>query len=283
MENLSETSQVLFFSILVNSLYFLADVFIKLASLDGSSFRLLFIRSVFTLLLCYPLFLLTGEPLQATLNTAFFQLFGCALLNAFGLFAYIKALQKAHFANVSILGLLGALIHYLLALFWQNQPASSLFYLATVFCLAGVAVQWQKSGNNEGLIWAIASAIAWGFGYALLSIPLQSINSSTGTFVCETAILLVSLPFIKKNWLNNLHLKNSAFLFLIALFTIAGSYFLYISYARFNLNLMGFMQLSFFPYSLLAGSLVFKEKLKKQEIWGLFLTGIGMLVFFLFC
>jgi len=75
-------------------------------------------------------------------------------------------------------------------------------------------------------------------------------------------------------------MKQVLFLFSIGFFTIAGSYFLYISYARFNLNLMGFMQLAFFPYSLLAGRLVFKERLTKVEWQGIALVLAGLLVYF---
>lgn len=276
----NEQLQVFLFSLLVNSLYFLADLFIKISSMNSSPFRLLFFRSLFAVALCIPLFLLSNESVQLNNGIASIELLGCALLNAAGLYAYIRALKKCHFVNVSVIQISSAFVHYGLALILQKQFPGYWFYFASALCIAGIVIQWKKGESNEGLLWAMASALLWGFGYALLSIPLQKINSSTGTLVSELVLLLVSAFFFLKETPMNWNNKQGLYLFLIAFFTISGSYFLYLSYAKFNLNLMGFMQLAFFPYSLLAGSLVFKEKLNKREWQGIGFVLAGLLVYF---
>ncbi|MCA0428012.1 MAG: DMT family transporter [Bacteroidetes bacterium] len=276
----SEQVQVIGFSLLVNSLYFLADLFIKLSSLQSGPFRLIFFRSLFAVALCIPLFLLSAEPLQLEPGLPLLELIGCALLNAGGLYAYIRALKDCHFVNISVIQITSAFVHYGLALLLQNQYPGFWFYLATLFCVAGIVIQWKKGKTHSGLLWAIGSAILWGFGYGLMSVPLQSINSSTGTLVAEFVLLMVSALFMRSETAFKFEMKQVLFLFSIGFFTIAGSYFLYISYARFNLNLMGFMQLAFFPYSLLAGRLVFKERLTKVEWQGIALVLAGLLVYF---
>jgi drug/metabolite transporter (DMT)-like permease len=69
----------------------------------------------------------------------------------------------------------------------------------------------------------------------------------------------------------------------IAIFTILGSVLVNISYQKFSLNVLGFMQLAFFPYSLLAGYFLFKEKLNKWEWIGNTMVILGLVVYFYTC
>jgi drug/metabolite transporter (DMT)-like permease len=69
----------------------------------------------------------------------------------------------------------------------------------------------------------------------------------------------------------------------VALFTILGSVLINICYQKFALNILGFMQLAFFPYSLIAGYLLFKEKLSTYEWIGNSLVVSGLLVYYISC
>ena len=273
--------QAFYFSLVVNTLYFLADVFIKLGSIQYSAARLIFIRSLFSVVfaaLMIPIF--DGVFLVPDAFT-FTQILACSLLNAYGLFAYIKALQKIHFVNVAIIGIAGALIHYLIAGIIENKLPGTWFYLASIICVLGILIQWKDLTNKQGLWWAISSAIAWGFGYALLSFPLQHTSASMSTFISEFTLLITSFVLIKReDHVEQNSFKSIFYMALIAIFTIAGSVLLNISYTKFNLNLMGFMQLAFFPYSLLAGFFIFKEKLSTREWIGISLIGIGLVIYF---
>ncbi len=273
--------EAFYYSLIVNTLYFLADVFIKLGSLQYSAARLIFIRSIFSVLFALILIPVFDNSFLFPNQLTLLELIGCSVLNAFGLYAYIKALQKIHFVNVAIIGVAGAMIHYLIAGIIEQKLPGIWFYLASIICVLGIIIQWKGMQNKDGLMWAVSSAIAWGFGYALLSFPLQHTSASMSTFISELTLLVCSFPFILKEESKLIsELKNTWKLALVAIFTISGSVLLNISYTKFNLNLMGFMQLAFFPYSLLAGFFIFKEKLSKREWIGIGLIGIGLVIYF---
>ena len=270
---------IFLFSLLVNTAYFIADLFIKLSSTQQSAWEILRFRSIYAVLLSLVLIGISQETLAVPAPTQLALLIGCGLLNAFGLYAYIKALQNLHFANVSVVGIAGALIHYAVAAVFQHSVLGIWFYIASLFCMAGIAIQWKKMQSNRGLIWAVSGAIAWGFGYALLAFPMQTCSASFATLVTELCLLLLALLFSQKQ--SFIHaFKQSKNLFWVAFFTILGSWLLNISYSKFNLNLMGFMQLAFFPYSLLAGFFIFKEKLSNKEWLGIGLIGTGLVIYF---
>jgi drug/metabolite transporter (DMT)-like permease len=271
---------IFLFSLLVNTFYFVADLFIKYSSTKQSTAQILFFRSLYAVALA-SIFLLI-EPAKILIPSGLHLgiLIGCGFLNAFGLYAYIKALQTLHFANVSVLGITGALIHYAVAALFQNSVLGVWFYIASIFCMAGIGIQWKKQQSNAGLIWASTGAFTWGLGYALLTFPMQTTSASFATLLTEICLLVFAMGLgIPKNI--SLAFKQSSSLFGVAFFTIIGSWLLNISYSKFNLNLMGFMQLAFFPYSLLAGYFMFKEKLSKKEWIGICLIGIGLLLYFL--
>jgi len=271
---------IFLFSLLVNTAYFIADLFIKYSSTKQPTGQILFFRSLYAVALSSIFLLIEPDKILVPSGLQMGILIACGFLNAFGLYAYIKALQTLHFANVSVLGIASALIHYAVAALFQHTLLSVWFYIASVFCMAGIGIQWKKQQSNAGLIWASASAIAWGLGYAFLSFPMQTTSASFATLLTELCLLVFALGIgIPKNI--SVAFKQSSSLFGVAFFTILGSWLLNISYAKFNLNLIGFMQLAFFPYSLLAGFFIFKEKLSKQEWIGIGLIGIGLLLYFL--
>jgi drug/metabolite transporter (DMT)-like permease len=271
---------IFLFSLLVNTAYFIADLFIKYSSTKQPTGQILFFRSLYAVALSSIFLLIELDKILIPSGLQLGILIACGFLNAFGLYAYIKALQTLHFANVSVLGIAGALIHYAVAALFQHTLLSVWFYIASFFCMAGIGIQWKKQQSNAGLIWASTGAIAWGLGYAFLSFPMQTTSASFATLLTELCLLVFALGMgIPKNI--SVAFKQSSSLFGVAFFTILGSWLLNISYAKFNLNLMGFMQLAFFPYSLLAGYFMFKEKLSKQEWIGISLIGIGLLLYFL--
>ncbi len=278
--------QAFWFSLLVNSAFFIADIFIKLGSRELSAGRLVYIRSLFSVVLAGIWLLASGNFYPLPSVTVTLQLIGCSILCAIGLFTYVKALQQIHFVNVSVIGISGALIHYVLGILLFDEKANPWFYLAAVICITGIVIQWRKGNQRQGLIYAIISAITWGFGYALLSVPLQNTNAIWGTWIMEFCILVLSALFLlfadsKFNLLKPGLWKLN--LFLVALFTILGSYLINICYQQFSLNILGFMQLAFFPYSLFAGYFIFKEKLSKIEWQGNLMIVAGLVLYFFTC
>ena len=274
------------FSLLVNTSFFLADVCIKLGSIQLSASRLIYIRSIFTVLFSGIWLIVSGEFATPPAAPDMAWLILCSILCAIGLFYYVKALQHLHFVNVAVIGIMGAFIHYGLAAFINNEQVNNWFYIASLFSSLGIAIQWKKTKAHTGLLEALISAICWGFGYALLSIPLANTSAEWGTFITEFSILLLAaLTLIitdseftlLKPPLNNIYIIG------IAVFTILGSLLINLSYQLFSLNTLGFMQLAFFPYSLIAGYFLFKEKLNVWEWIGNTLVIIGLILYFYFC
>ena len=274
------------FSLLVNTSFFLADVCIKLGSIQLSASRLIYIRSIFTVFFSGIWLILSGEFATPPAAPDMAWLILCSILCAIGLFYYVKALQHLHFVNVAVIGIMGAFIHYVLAAFINNEQVNNWFYIASLFSSLGIAIQWKKTKAHTGLLEALISAICWGFGYALLSIPLANTSAEWGTFITEFSILLLAaLTLIitdseftlLKPPLNNIYIIG------IAVFTILGSLLINLSYQLFSLNTLGFMQLAFFPYSLIAGYFLFKEKLNVWEWVGNTLVVIGLILYFYFC
>lgn len=274
------------FSLLVNTSFFLADVCIKLGSIQLSASRLIYIRSIFTVFFSGIWLILSGEFATPPAAPDMAWLILCSILCAIGLFYYVKALQHLHFVNVAVIGIMGAFIHYGLAAFINNEQVNNWFYIASLFSSLGIAIQWKKTKAHTGLLEALISAICWGFGYALLSIPLANTSAEWGTFITEFSILLLAaLTLIitdseftlLKPPLNNIYIIG------IAVFTILGSLLINLSYQLFSLNTLGFMQLAFFPYSLIAGYFLFKEKLNVWEWVGNTLVIIGLILYFYFC
>lgn len=274
------------FSLLVNTSFFLADVCIKLGSIQLSASRLIYIRSIFTVFFSGIWLILSGEFATPPAAPDMAWLILCSILCAIGLFYYVKALQHLHFVNVAVIGIMGAFIHYGLAAFINNEQVNNWFYIASLFSSLGIAIQWKKTKAHTGLLEALISAICWGFGYALLSIPLANTSAEWGTFITEFSILLLAaLTLIitdseftlLKPPLNNIYIIG------IAVFTILGSLLINLSYQLFSLNTLGFMQLAFFPYSLIAGYFLFKEKLNVWEWVGNTLVVIGLILYFYFC
>jgi drug/metabolite transporter (DMT)-like permease len=149
-----------------------------------------------------------------------------------------------------------------------------------------IVVQWRKGNQKDGLIYAVISAVTWGFGYALLSVPLRTTSAIWGTFIMEICTLVITAIFLSisdrpfsliRPGIANINL------FLVALFTILGSYLVNICYQQFSLNVLGFMQLAFFPYSLVAGYFLFKENLSRTEWIGNLVIFGGLLVYFVTC
>ncbi len=274
------------FSLLVNTSFFLADVCIKLGSIQLSASRLIYIRSIFTVFFSGIWLIVSGEFATPPAAPDMAWLILCSILCAIGLFYYVKALQHLHFVNVAVIGIMGAFIHYGLAAFINNEQVNNWFYIASLFSSLGIAIQWKKTKAHTGLLEALISAICWGFGYALLSIPLANTSAEWGTFITEFSILLLAaLTLIitdseftlLKPPLNNIYIIG------IAVFTILGSLLINLSYQLFSLNTLGFMQLAFFPYSLIAGYFLFKEKLNVWEWVGNTLVVIGLILYFYFC
>ncbi|OYU95908.1 MAG: hypothetical protein CFE21_05710 [Bacteroidetes bacterium B1(2017)] len=274
------------FSLAVNTAYFLADVFIKLGSSETSAGRLIYIRSLFTVAFASIWLLLSGD-LHAvpSLGDGLFLVF-CSILCALGLYYYIKALLHLHFVNVAVIGICGAFIHYGLGIVLFNETASNWFYVAALLSVSGIVIQWKKTTDKKGLYEAIFSAICWGFGYALLSVPLAHTSAIWGTWIMEVTILILSAFFliITDESYPLLRPKlNQWKIIAVAGFTILGSVLVNISYQKFALNMLGFMQLAFFPYSLLAGYFLFKEKLSKTEWQGITLVLSGLVLYFFTC
>ncbi len=273
------------FSIGINTAYFLADLFIKLGSFNYTAGRLVFQRSILTVILCF-IWLLTTEAIFFPPSfKEILQLIGCGILCVIGLFFYVKALQGLHFVNVSVVGISGALIHYLLGVFLNNESFNNWFYVAAILCILGIGIQWRKQALHKGLIDACLSSVFWGFGYALLNIPLQNSNAVWGSFILEFSALVLSgfylFRFEPKKNLNNFDFKDYQ-LILVAFFTVLGSVWINYAYQKFNLSALGFMQLAFFPYSMLAGYFIFRERLTKIEWLGNSIVIIGLVVYYLF-
>jgi uncharacterized membrane protein len=114
------------FSLLVNSLYFIADIFIKLGSKDLSAARLVYIRSIFSVALSLLWLLGSGNLTPAPSFQSTMQLIGCSVLCAVGLFTYVKAIQLIHFVNVAVVGITGALIHYALGVAFGEQNSCTM-------------------------------------------------------------------------------------------------------------------------------------------------------------
>jgi drug/metabolite transporter (DMT)-like permease len=120
----------------------------------------------------------------------------------------------------------------------------------------------------------------------LLSIPLAKTSAIWGTFIMETTILLMAalLLIIQVPSYSLLKPKlNQWKIIAVAFFTILGSVLVNISYQKFALNILGFMQLAFFPYSIIAGYLLFKERLNKYEWTGNTLVVAGLIIYYVTC
>ncbi len=278
--------QAFWLSLLVNTAFFLADVFIKLGSKDLSAPRLIYIRSIFSVALASIWLLGSGNFYPLPSQTVSLQLIACSILCAIGLYTYVMALKQIHFVNVAVVGITGALIHYVLGVVLFDEKASRWVYLAALLCVSGILIQWRKGNQRKGIIYALISSFAWGFGYALLSIPLQNTNAIWGSWIMEFCTLILSGLFLAYTDKNLSLFKPGMVrlnLFFVALFTILGSYLINICYQHFSLNILGFMQLAFFPYSLLAGYFIFKEKLSKMEWLGNSLIMGGLVIYFVAC
>ncbi|MFY8189509.1 MAG: DMT family transporter [Bacteroidia bacterium] len=274
------------FSLLVNTSYFLADVCIKLGSLQMNASRLIYVRSLFTVLFSGSWLLLSGEFIHPPQTSDMAWLILCSVLCAVGLYYYVKALQHLHFVNVAVIGIMGAFIHYGLGVWLNNDTLSFWFFIATGLSTLGILIQWKKTSAKKGLLEAIISAVCWGFGYALLSIPLANTSAEWATFVTEFSILLLAALALILNDSEFTLSKpplNNKFIIGVAIFTILGSLLINVSYQLFSLNTLGFMQLAFFPYSLIAGYFLFKEKLNKWEWLGNSLVVLGLVLYFYFC
>lgn len=274
------------FSLLVNTSYFIADVCIKYSSIKMSTLRLIYIRSIFTVLLSGTWLIASGSFNYPPHASDMAWLIFCSVLCAFGLYFYIQALLHLHFVNVAVIGIMGAFIHYALGVMLQHDTINNWFFLATGLSTLGIVIQWKKTNAKKGIKEALISAICWGFGYALLSIPLQNTSAEWGTFIGESTILILSafalIMFDDEFTLMRPPLKN-LFIYGVAFFTILGSVLLNISYQLFPLHTLGFMQLAFFPYSLIAGYFLFREKLNQWEWIGNILVILGLIVYFYFC
>jgi drug/metabolite transporter (DMT)-like permease len=274
------------FSLLVNTSFFLADVCIKLSSLQISPARLIYLRSIYTVTFAGLWLLISGNFANPPETKDMAWLIVCSILCAIGLFYYVKALQNLHFVNVAVIGIMGAFIHYGLGVWLNNDKLNHWFFIASGLSTLGILIQWKKTSAQKGLLDAVISAVCWGFGYALLSIPLANTSAEWGTFVTEFSILILSALFIILNdsdfTLSKPPLKNK-YILGVAIFTILGSLMINLSYQMFSLNTLGFMQLSFFPYSLIAGYFIFKERLNKWEWIGNSLVVLGLVIYFYFC
>lgn len=271
------------FSLGINTSFFLADVFIKLGSNKHKAANLIYIRSIFTILFAGVWLISSGLISNTPQPIAFIQLIGCAFLCLGGLFFYVRSLQHMHFVNVSVIGICGALIHYLLGVYLNQESFNQWFYLAAALSISGILIQWRKQEQHKGLIEAVLSALLWGFGYALLSIPLQTSNPIWGAFIFELVALLGSAFYliIKAPSFSLLNPPIKDFkIFLVATFTIIGSIMMNYAYQQLQLSDLGFMQLSFFPYSILAGYFLFKEKLSNLEWLGNILVITGLLLYY---
>ncbi len=274
------------FSLAVNTSFFLADVFIKLGSAESSAARLIFVRSIYTVLLASIWMGISGEAAFCPDIITIAHLVFCGVLCAIGLYYYIKALLHLHFVNVAVIGICGAFIHYALGVFLNHEHIVPYFYLAAGLSIAGILLQWKKTKDKKGLYEAILSAITWGFGYALLSLPLAHTSAIWGTWIMEASTLVLSVMYLfwfdKSYSITKPNLKQWKIV-IVAFFTILGSILINISYQKFALNMLGFMQLAFFPYSLIAGHFIFKERLNKMEWQGIALIVSGLVVYFLTC
>ncbi|MCF8254929.1 MAG: DMT family transporter [Bacteroidia bacterium] len=274
------------FSLAVNLSYFLADVFIKLGSISQSAGQLIYKRSLLTVLFVSIWLLVSGDLLLFPNLSSILWLVFCSIQISLGLYFYIKALQHLHFVNVAVIGICGAFIHYLLGILIFNETSSPWFILAATLSIIGIVIQWKKTPNKKGLYEAIISAILWGFGYALLSIPLATTSAVWGTWILEVGTLLLSTFYLIINDPKFSMLKPKLLslpIISIASFTILGSVLLNICYQKFSLNIMGYMQLAFFPFSLMAGFLIFKEKLNPWEWIGNILVMLGLIIYFITC
>ncbi|MDZ4667646.1 MAG: DMT family transporter [bacterium] len=274
------------FSLLVNTAYFLADIFIKLGSNQQSPARLIYIRSIFSVAIASLWLLSSGDLWQTPSLGNLSWLLLCSFLCGIGLYFYVKALQNLSFVNVSVIGIMGAFIHYALGVYLYHETVNSWFFFAALLSCTGILIQWRKSKNHKGMLEALISAVCWGFGYALLSIPLANTSAIWGTWVMELSILVMAaFTLIMQDPAYSLLRPklNQWKLMAVAFFTILGSVLVNISYQKFSLNILGFMQLAFFPYSILAGYFIFKEKLNAYEWIGNSLVVAGLVVYYITC
>jgi drug/metabolite transporter (DMT)-like permease len=282
-------SNPIFYFYLGASLFYIVDVLQKITSSRVNTYEYLMQRSVYTSIVALLGTLILSGWTSAPSFQVVCQITGCSLLTYGGIFFYIKAINELHFSNANSIYIVGNVVQQLTGIFFFGEKFHAWMLLSWLLMSFGCLYQMAFTKWSKGAWYVLLSSICWTAGYSLLSLVLKNGHEMWSIAIMESTILIVSAILfytsghsikVKDTVLQTR--RNIIYLFVIALFLFAASYFNNLSYRHNALSIISLMQLSMMPLSFFANMRIFKEKPSKVE-WISLITGIvGFLVFIIF-
>lgn len=256
-------------TLLINAIFYLADLLIRKNSINNSSIEFLARRSLFTFLFAIVWLIVSNTIHINSINYKnILEVFLCSLLCGVGLYSFIEANKYLKLTNVLLIHAIGQILHQLFGFILFKEIITVEYVISFLIALIGVLLQAKIPSNRKGLMWALISTLAWTIGYSLMSIPLKEIDLVLSVVIVEFTILIVSsLIVIYRGKSIKENLNNITWVyFIIGLFTILGSYLINYSYKNFAISSIGWINLIFLPLIALFNRIIFRERLSQVEI-----------------
>jgi drug/metabolite transporter (DMT)-like permease len=205
-----------------------------------------------------------------------------SLLSAAGLYCFIKANQLINFSTVIIINIAGTINQQLMAHFILDETISNSVFYSLPLVFIGHFFLLKSKYSRKGILYAIVSSISWSTSYSLLSIPLKNTTAAWGTLILEASILEIFTAFsffIKTPKSVTSTKYNNSLIALIGLLTVLGGGLFNYAYKHFSVSSISLLSTCFYPLSILASSIYFKEPISRLNWIGNILIFSGILIY----
>lgn len=228
-------------------------------------------RTIYTIFFASLWLIVSGEirktPNMITLN----QIIALSILCSLGLYFFIKANKWTSFPVVISINLIGLILQQICAYILLNQQISEDVWIIMPGMIAGIYILLKPGKYNKGIIYALISTFLWALGYSLMSIPLKHSSTIWTSVIMEFTIgmIFIGINYKKKEPI----FKSKTFTYqipfvIMGISTFAASLLIFHAYKYYTVTDISYLYLLYYPLSLIANKIYFKERILKSELIG---------------
>jgi drug/metabolite transporter (DMT)-like permease len=209
-----------------------------------------------------------------------------------GLYFFVKSMKNGKISLVVPLSSINV-FSILTALFILHEQWKWIYGLEFILVIIGSLLLFYSGKNNNNsssnknpIFMSLLASFFWGISYALFKIPIKQIGILPFSFFLESSVTLFFLVIIKvrKDLLiiNQLQRKQIKHYFILAILVVLGT--LFVNLGLKNTSIFSFTILSNTGQiaSILLGYFIYNERLKRNEIVGVSLLFISIVISILY-
>ncbi len=268
------------------SVFILVEILMRRFSMQTNTILFVYKRTAITLLFSIAWLMVSGTITSVPNTVTIFQLSGCALLMALGLWCFVEANKHLSLSNLLSVQMIGLIVKLLVSENLFSQQSSLLVYLSLFISLVGLFLHVSLPENRIGIIWTLLSTLGWTFGYEYMFSSFKVVGAPWTLVIVEGCLMVWSILFLllrkQGKQIGNLMQELDTPTVIIAL--LSTLCVLVLSYAAkyFEIGTVSLLNICIYPVSIFLVRAIFNEVVLNREWIGNALIFSGLLCFYIF-